>query len=256
MAASTSTRARAALWKPLAASALLALGSLSGTAHADADAIRKALSERITQLKDIDEVRATPMQGLFEVRKGTDLFYTNASGDFLIQGELYDTKAMRNLTEDRINALTAVEFSKLPFDDAFTIVRGDGSRKIAVFADPNCGYCKRFERDLRNVDNITVHVFLYPILSPDSFEKSRDVWCAEDKATAWNSWMIHNKTPASQASCDKHEALQRNLAFGRQYKITGTPTIFFEDNARVPGAVPAERIEQRFKEIAESKKKS
>jgi thiol:disulfide interchange protein DsbC len=102
------------------------------------------------------------MPGLYEVRIGTDVFYTDAKGNYVIQGELIDTKARRNLTEDRINKLTAVDFSELPLKDAFTIVRGDGKRKVAVFEDPNCGYCKRFERDLQNVDNITVYLFLYP----------------------------------------------------------------------------------------------
>ncbi len=131
----------------------------------------------------IDEVRPTPMKGLYEVRIGTDLFYTDAKGNYVIQGELIDTKARRNLTEDRIAKLTAVDFSALPLKDAFTIVRGDGKRKVAVFEDPNCGYCKRFERDLQNVDNVTVYLFLYPILSPDSAEKSRNIWCAKDKTS-------------------------------------------------------------------------
>ncbi|NEL27488.1 MAG: DsbC family protein, partial [Xanthomonas perforans] len=125
--------------------------TLSLGAFAQETVIRKALSDRIPQLEKIDEVRSTPMQGLYEVRIGTDLFYTDAKGNYLIQGELIDTKARRNLTEDRINKLTAVDFDALPFKDAFTIVRGNGKRKIAVFEDPNCGYCKRFEKDLQNV---------------------------------------------------------------------------------------------------------
>ena len=156
---------------------LLAAASLglALTATAQEPAIRKTLAERIPQLEKIDEVRATPMGGLYEVRVGTDLFYTDAKGNFLIQGELIDTKARRNLTEDRINKLTAVDFNALPLQDAFATVRGNGKRKLVVFADPNCGYCKRFERDLQNVDNVTIYTFLYPILSPDSAEKSRNI---------------------------------------------------------------------------------
>ena len=145
----------------------VSLASLSLVATAQESDIRKALAERIPQMDKIDEVRPTPMKGLYEVRIGTDLFYTDAKGNYVIQGELIDTKARRNLTEDRIAKLTAVDFSALPLKDAFTIVRGDGKRKVAVFEDPNCGYCKRFERDLQNVDNVTVYMFLYPILSPD-----------------------------------------------------------------------------------------
>lgn len=231
---------------------LLAAASLglALTATAQEPAIRKTLAERIPQLEKIDEVRATPMGGLYEVRVGTDLFYTDAKGNFLIQGELIDTKARRNLTEDRINKLTAVDFNALPLQDAFATVRGNGKRKLVVFADPNCGYCKRFERDLQNVDNVTIYTFLYPILSPDSAEKSRNIWCAKDRNNAWNDWMLREKTPAA-ASCDT-AALQRNLAFGKKHKITGTPTLLFANGARVPGAIAAADIEKRLAEASET----
>ena len=228
----------------LCAGATLALLGLG--AQADESVIRKTLGERIPQLAKIDEVRTTSMPGLFEVRVGTDLFYTDAKGNYVIQGELIDTKARRNLTEDRINKLTAVDFSALPLKDAFTIVRGDGKRKVAVFEDPNCGYCKRFERDMQNVDNITVYLFLYPILSPDSAEKSRNIWCAKDRAATWHDFMLRDKTP-NTASCDT-SAIQRNLAFGKKYKITGTPTLIFTDGSRVPGAINAQDVEKRLAE--------
>ena len=226
----------------LLTAATLALLSVTATAQ-EAD-IRKALAERIPQMDKIDEVSPTPMKGLYEVRIGTDLFYTDAKGNYVIQGELIDTKVRRNLTEDRINKLTAVDFSALPLKDAFTIVRGDGKRKVAVFEDPNCGYCKRFERDMQNVDNVTVYLFLYPILSPDSAEKSRNIWCAKDKAAAWQGYMVKDKTPAA-ASCDT-SALQRNLALGKKYKITGTPTLIFADGSRVPGAIGAKDVEKHL----------
>ena len=231
---------------------LLAAASLglALTATAQEPAIRKTLAERIPQLEKIDEVRATPMGGLYEVRVGTDLFYTDAKGNFLIQGELIDTKARRNLTEDRINKLTAVDFNALPLQDAFATVRGNGKRKLVVFADPNCGYCKRFERDLQNVDNVTIYTFLSPLLSPDSAEKSRNIWCAKDRNNAWNDWMLREKTPAA-ASCDT-AALQRNLAFGKKHKITGTPTLLFANGARVPGAIGAADIEKRLAEASET----
>ena len=213
--------------------------------------IRKTLAERIPQLQQIDEVRPTPMKGLYEVRIGTDLFYTDAQGNYLIQGELIDTKARRNLTEDRIAKLSAVDFSALPLKDAFVTVRGNGKRQMVVFEDPNCGYCKRFEKDMQNVDNVTVYLFLYPILSPDSAEKSRNIWCAKDQGGAWADWMLRDKTPAA-ASCDT-AALQRNLAFGRKYKITGTPTLFFADGERVPGAVGAQEVDKRLAEAASAK---
>ena len=208
------------------------------------DTIRQTLNERIPQLTKIDEVRTTPMQGLYEVRVGTDVFYTDAQGNYLIQGELIDTQARRNLTEDRIKALTAVKFSDLPLNDAIKVVQGKGERHIAVFADPNCGYCKRFERDMQSVDNVTMHVFLIPILSPDSVEKSRNIWCAKDQAKAWQDYMLKGEKSTS-ATCDT-KALERNLAFAHKYKITGTPTIIFTDNTRVPGAISAKDVEKRL----------
>ena len=233
----------------LLAAATLCLGL---NASAQEAAIRKTLAERIPQLQQIDEVRTTPMKGLYEVRIGTDLFYTDAQGNYLIQGELIDTKARRNLTEDRLNKLTAVDFKALPLQDAFTIVHGKGERKLAVFEDPNCGYCKRFERDMQNVDNVTIYLFLYPILSPDSAEKSRNIWCAKDRAAAWQDHMLRDKTPTA-ASCDT-AALQRNLAFGRKHKITGTPTLIFADGSRVPGAIGAQDVEKRLAAAAAADK--
>ncbi|MGP1628973.1 MAG: DsbC family protein [Giesbergeria sp.] len=222
------------------------------SATAQESVIRKTLAERIPQLQSIDEVRSTPMPGLYEVRIGTDVFYTDTKGNYLIQGELIDTKARRNLTEDRIAKLSAVDFAALPLADAFTTVQGNGARKLVVFADPNCGYCKRFERDLQKVKDVTVYTFLYPILSPDSAEKSRNIWCAKDRSLAWQDYMLNEKTPAA-ASCDT-AALQRNLAFGKTHKITGTPTLIFADGSRVPGAINDTEVEKRLAQAEQPSK--
>ena len=209
--------------------------------------IRKNLSERIPQLQKIDEISKTPVNGLYEVRvNGTDIFYTDADANYLIQGNLIDTRQRRNLTEERIDKLTAVNFDSLPLKDAFTVVRGNGKRKVAVFEDPNCGYCKRFERDLDKVTNVTVYTFLYPILSPDSAEKSKNIWCAKDKAKAWQDYMLRDQ-PLPAASCDV-SAITRNLELGRKHKITGTPTLIFADGSRVPGAINAQQIEKYLNE--------
>ncbi|MDO8450138.1 DsbC family protein [Rhodoferax sp.] len=207
--------------------------------------IRKNLGERISQLKKIDEITKSPMPGLYEIRvNGTEIFYTDAEGNFLIQGNLIDTKQRRNLTEERVDKLTAISFDSLPLKDAFTIVRGNGKRKLAVFGDPNCGYCKRFERDLEKVDNVTIHMFLYPILSADSNEKSRNIWCAKDKGKAWQDWMVRDQLPAV-ANCDT-AAIARNVEMGRKYKISGTPTLVFADGSRVPGAIGAAEVEKHL----------
>ncbi|MCB2030452.1 MAG: DsbC family protein [Rhodoferax sp.] len=208
--------------------------------------IRKNLGERIPQLQKIDEVSKSPMPGLWEIRiNGTDIFYTDAEGNYLIQGSLIDTRARRNLTEERVEKLSAIAFDELPLKDAFTIVRGNGKRKLAVFEDPNCGYCKRFERDLQKVDNITVHMFLYPILGPDSVDKSKRIWCAKEPAKAWLDLMVRDRSlpVADGPGCDT-AAITRNVELGRKHKISGTPTLIFADGQRVPGAINALQVEK------------
>lgn len=219
-----------------------ALAASLGAAAQEA-VIRKTLGERIPQLQKIDEITESPMPGLFEVRvNGTEIFYTDAKGNFLLQGNLIDTRQRRNLTEERVDKLTAISFDALPVKDAFTIVRGNGKRKLAVFEDPNCGYCKKFERDLQKVDDVTIHMFLYPILGADSGEKSKHIWCAKDKAKAWLDWMVRDQSPKA-ASCDT-AAIERNLEIGRKHKISGTPTLIFADGTRVPGAIDAAQVEK------------
>jgi thiol:disulfide interchange protein DsbC len=229
-----------ALWLVLAAGASLA----------DDASIRKNLAERIPQLKQIDEISKTAIPGLFEVRvNGIEIFYTDGEANYLIQGNLIDTKQKRNLTEERIDKLTAVAFDSLPTKDAFTIVRGNGKRRLAVFEDPNCGYCKQFERELQKVDNITISMYLFPVLGPNSMEKSRGIWCAKDKGKTWLDFMVRDQpVPPAAASCDT-TALARNLELGKKYRITGTPTLVFTDGSRVPGAIGAAQVEKYLADI-------
>ena len=228
------------LFKSIATSALLVL---SLGAFAQEAAIRKNLTERLPNFPKIDEINKTPMAGLYEVRvNGMDIFYTDAEGNYLIQGNLIDTKVRRNLTEERVEKLNAVAFDALPLKDAFTIVHGNGKRRMAVFEDPNCTYCKRFERDMQKVNDVTMYVFLYPILSPDSTEKSKNIWCAKDRGKAWQDLMLRDQ-PAASANCDT-SALGRNIELGKKHRITGTPTLIFTDGSRVPGALPAQQVEK------------
>lgn len=225
---------------------LLALAGLlwATTAFAQEAVIRKNLAERLPTLPKIDEVSKSPIAGLYELRIGTDIYYTDEKGDFIVQGSLIDTKTRVNVTEARIDKLTAVAFSALPLKDAVVYKQGSGARKMAVFVDPNCGYCKRFERDLLTVKDVTIYTFIYPILGPDSNAKSRDIWCAKDAAKAWRAWMIDGATPTKvMGACDT-AAIDRNVEFGRKHRVQGTPAIFFEDGTRKPGALPAAEIEK------------
>ena len=217
---------------------------LALSAGAQEATIRKNLAERLPQLPKIDEINKTPVPGLFEVRVENEIYYTDAKGDYLIQGSLIDVRQRRNLTEERVEKLLAIDFKSLPFKDAFTVVRGNGSRKLAIFSDPNCGYCKRIERDLAQLDNVTIHVFLYPVLGPGSTEKSKLVWCAKERGQAWLDLMLKEQVPSATA-CDT-AAVNRNLAFGQKNKIQGTPTLFFADGSRVPGAIDLAQLEKQL----------
>ena len=212
-------------------------------------AIQKNMTQRVPQLGTIEEIRTTALPGVFEIRvNSSEIYYTDAQANYLFQGNLIDTRQRRNLTEERVTKLTAIKFESLPLKDAFTIVRGNGQRKLVVFEDPNCGYCKRFERDLQNVNNVTIYMFLYPILGQDSTDKSKAIWCSKDRALAWQDWMVREQpAPAAAAMCDT-AALTRNVEFGRIHKITGTPTLLFTNGARVPGAVDAQQVEKLLTE--------
>jgi thiol:disulfide interchange protein DsbC len=223
---------------------VLAIAALCGSALAQEAVIRKNLAERLANFPKIDEVSKTAIPGIYEIRIGADVLYTDEQGNHVIQGQIIDTRTRVNLTEERLDKLSAIDFSSLPFKDAMVVKQGSGARRLAVFADPNCGYCKRFERDLLKVKDVTVYTFLYPILGPDSNAKSRDIWCAKDPAQTWRDWMIDGKTPPKAGgSCDTG-ALDRNVALGQKHRVNGTPGLFFENGVRKPGALPAAQVEQ------------
>ncbi len=214
----------------------------------EAAAIRRNLPERLSQFPAIDEVRATPMAGVFEVRiNGTELVYTNADGSFLLQGQMIDVANRKNLTAERVERLTAVKFDELPLKDAFMVVKGNGKRKFAAFHDPNCGFCKRLEATLQGMNDYTMYVFLYPILSKDSSDKAEDIWCASsrERPRIWTEWMVNGRVPPD-AKCSGNDlaAIERNSELGRRLRVTGTPTLIFPDGTRVPGALPAKQLEE------------
>jgi thiol:disulfide interchange protein DsbC len=230
--------------RPSLAALAFSLATLG--AHADDAAIRKNLAERMPNFPKIDEIRKTPLPGVYELRLGTDILYTDEEGNYLIQGEFFDTKNRVNITQARIDKLTAIDFSKLPMKDAIAIKQGSGARKMAVFVDPNCGYCKRFERDVAALKDVTVYTFLYPILGADSQAKARDIWCAKEPANAWRDWMLDGKTPPKvMAQCDS-AALERNTALGQKHRVQGTPATVFPDGVRLPGAVPLDKLEKQL----------
>lgn len=220
---------------------LLAHGAIAQEA-----VIRKNLAERLPRFPAIDAVTKTAIPGIWEVRVGSDVVYTDDHGDHLIQGNIIDTKSHTDLTQARIDKLTQIDFASLPLKDALVWKQGTGARKLVVFADPNCGYCKRFEANLQQVKDVTVYTFLYPVLGGDSPTKARNIWCAKNNATVWRNWMLDGTAaPTSIGGCDS-SAIERNLAMGRKFKVTGTPALVFEDGKRVPGALPADEVEKQL----------
>ncbi|KAB2969050.1 DsbC family protein [Zoogloea sp.] len=229
------------LVRSLLATVLLAAGLAQA---ADENSVKKGL-EGFLDAPAVESVKKTPYGGLYEVvLKSGELLYTDGNVSFIIDGSLIDAKTRKNVTQARMAQLMKIDFATLPLDQAIKQVRGNGKRVIASFEDPNCGYCKRLAKDLVNLKDATIYTFLYPILSPDSTEKSRNIWCAKDRAGAWNDWMTAGKAPAAAAgNCDT-SVIDKNVALGQKIKVSGTPTIFTADGNRLPGAVPLAQLEQ------------
>lgn len=227
-----------------ASAVFIAATALGCSAHADqtTDKLKATLQARLPDVQ-IKSIVKAPVAGLYEVNTGTQIVYSDASGDYVFVGDLVDTKTRTNLSEARLAELNKVDFASLPLANAVKVVKGNGSRKIAVFSDPNCPYCKQLETSLKSVDNITVYTFLYPVLSDDSTVKAKAIWCAADRAKTWEAWMVEHRAPSGAGTCDT-SAIDKNLALGRGMNVTGTPTIFLADGRRLPGAVSAEALER------------
>lgn len=208
----------------------------------DMAGVQQAFQQRFPGV-DVDNVRDTPVPGIYEVQIGMDLLYTDAQVNYVFQGSLIDARKRTDLTAARMEQLTATSFASLPLEYAVKQVKGSGARQMAVFEDPNCGFCKRLHDTLKDVDNVTVYSFLLPILSPDSEVKARNIWCAKDQAQVWQDWMVNNKTPA-EAICDT--PVEQVKALAQKLRVQGTPAIFFADDSRVNGALPLDQLSKKL----------
>ena len=217
-----------------------------GSAQANEAEIKKAIEARLGA--KVESVTKSGYLGLYEVYLDGQIIYTDEKVTAFVAGNLIDTKTMKNVTDERMRKLTAIRWGDLPFERAIKQVRGDGKRVLATFEDPNCGYCKRLAKEMQKLDNVTIYTFLLPILSEDSLKKSKQIWCSADRAKTWNDWMLDGKAPAGRDDCDT-SAVSKNQEFGRKLNISGTPTMFFGDGERVPGAMPLARIEQRLNQV-------
>jgi thiol:disulfide interchange protein DsbC len=231
--------------KSLLKTITIAVLAASATATlADESSIRKSLTEAFRGA-NIKSVSPTPMKGIWEViAANNEVVFTDDDGHYMISGEMVDIKEKRNLTQERLEKLSVIKFDDLPLNDAIKTVRGNGARKVAVFADPDCPYCRKFEQELEKVDNVTVYTFLFPLdmLHPQSSEKSRKIWCANDKNKAWHDWMTKSKAPENSGSCPT--PIESNLALGKKYGVNGTPTILLGNGRRIPGMVDSDKLDK------------
>jgi len=213
------------------------------------EAIKKLIEPRLGNNVKVDSITATPYSGLYEVRIGGDILYTDKTATYLINGHIFNLSTGTDLTRERMDEVNKIKFSDLPLDKAIKTVKGDGSRVIAVFEDPNCGYCKRLRQTtLKQTNNITIYTFMYNILADDSFVKSKNIWCSPDPSKAWDDWMVNGKAaPAAPASCATPN--DDVLALGHKLAIAGTPAIFFADGSRIPGAIDAKALEEKLAKV-------
>lgn len=224
---------------------LAGFGTSALAADSTEATIKKLIEPRLGEGAKVESVTKTPYSGLYEIQIDGDVIYTDAKAQYLFIGRVVDSQTYRDFTKEKLQAINKVKFADLPLDLAIKTVKGNGKRVIAVFEDPNCGYCKRFHKTLQDVDNVTMYTFQYNILAKDSIEKSRNIWCSSNPGKAWSDWMLNGKeAPAAPATCNApHEKV---LALGQKMKVTGTPTIIFADGSRIPGAIDAKGLEEKF----------
>ncbi|MEX2240023.1 MAG: DsbC family protein [Burkholderiales bacterium] len=222
--------------------AFLLLASFALAALADEAAVRRLIQSRIGDAARIEAIARVPESSLYEVTVsgpgGPQLFYVDERARLIVVGQVLDGRTGLNLTEERLRKLNSIDWGILPFADAITTKRGSGRRKIAVFSDPNCPYCKRFEKDLAKLDDITVHIFLYPVIRPESVPLTKSVWCSRDRARAWNDLMLRDIPPTVAPDCDT--PVEKLVTLGRKLGANSTPTWFVETGERYSGAIPLE----------------
>jgi thiol:disulfide interchange protein DsbC len=215
---------------------------IPGVAAAGEATVKQAMQKKYPAVQ-VESIAKTPLSGIYEVFAGGEVFYVDENvNHMIVRGRLIDVARGTDLTDERLRALTAIKFEQLPLELAFRMVKGNGKRKMAYFTDPNCPYCKRLDQELDKLTNVTIHVFLYPILSQDSREKAAAVWCSKDRAKAYHEMMLKGNPPKTAGTCDT--PLEKIVAFGRQKGISGTPTLFFADGQRVAGAISVTQLEK------------
>jgi thiol:disulfide interchange protein DsbC len=243
-----STFAAAAIAACVLAATPLAAQS-PATPSGEPAAVKKLVEQKFPGAT-VRNIAKSPYFGLYEIQLEDQMIYTDSKVTYVLVGSVYDANTRKNLTEAKLRQLNRVAFDSLPLNLAFTRVKGNGERKLAIFSDADCPYCARLESELKNIDNVTIYTFLYPIdqLHPDAARKSRVIWCSSDKVKAWNEFFESGKLPDNQGDCET--PLSATNALGAKLKVSATPTLVFADGSVVPGALPAERLEAEMTQAA------
>lgn len=232
---------------PVLASMACTLAHAQALTAAQEGALRKALVGRfVNDGSVIKGVRPAPIKGLYEIELPGAVFYTDARGDYLIEGHITDLRNRQDLTQERLDEINRIDFAALPFKDAIVWKNGNGQRRLVIFSDPHCGYCKKLETELQSIKDITVYTFIIPILSEDSRALGERIWCARDRTQAYRDWMLSNTQPPRLLGMCGTSPLQRNLQMSQKFGVTGTPAMFFEDGSRLASAAPASEVEKRL----------
>ena len=231
----------------LAAVAVMSFADTSPTpSDPQLDALKQLVEQRLGHDVKVDSITKTNFLGLYEVNLGGEIIYTDEHAKYLVFGHVIDADTHEDYTKSSLEHINKINFSDLPLESSIKMVHGNGKRVIAVFEDPNCGYCKRLRHTLASMDNVTVYTFLYNILADDSFVKSKNIWCTPDRVKAWDDWMLNGKAAAAAPASCKSTPNDQVLALGKKLHITGTPTIFFSDGSRAPGAMDGAALEEKW----------
>jgi thiol:disulfide interchange protein DsbC len=241
----------------IAACALLgthpASGETQGAApQVDASAPEPAAVKALIEAKfpgaAVTNVARSPYFGLYEAQFDDRMIYTDAKVSYVVVGAIFDADTKQNLTDARLRQLNRVAWDQLPLDLAIKKVKGNGARKLAIFSDADCPYCKRLESEMKTLDNVTIYTFLFPIaqLHPDSARKSALIWCAPDRSKAWDEWFASGKLPNNKGDCAT--PLAKTAQLGQKYRVSATPTLVFADGSMVPGALPLDQLENELKQ--------
>lgn len=231
---------------------VLLLSVMAFSAHAGENEIRQSLQSKFPGAGKIEHIVKTPYAGLYEVVIGDQLLYTDEQGEYIFDGSVIDAKSRRDLSEERRRVLFAIDFDKLPLELAVKEVKGNGKRKLAIFTDPNCPYCKRLEKELSGVSDVTLYLFMYPIF-PGSAEIVRNVLCSKDPVKAWNDWMLKDISPA-KAVCKTQT--DKVMALGQKLHVNGTPNLIFGNGIQAPGYLPAKELEKNLNAPKDKQSKS